>query len=251
MPAPVIMVHGAFCGGWAFDAFRAPFEAAGHRCVTPDLPGHGPGEDVTGKTLNDYAQAITNLIAGCETPPVLVGHSLGGLVAQMAAARTRVQSLVLLAPSSPWGVSTGSMEEAATAIGLMGLGAYWTQAVAPDTGLATAFSLDRLDKTDREAVLKRFVPESGRALWETFNWWLDPFMGASVPFGAIKAPVLAAAGGKDRVHPPSSVRQIAERLNADFRTYPDMSHWMIGEPGYDDVAQDCVDWIGASVSAAA
>jgi ribosomal protein L9 len=30
-PAPVVMVHGAFCGGWTFDAFRAPFEAAGHK----------------------------------------------------------------------------------------------------------------------------------------------------------------------------------------------------------------------------
>ena len=30
MRAPVIMVHGAFCGGWTFDVFRAPFEAAGH-----------------------------------------------------------------------------------------------------------------------------------------------------------------------------------------------------------------------------
>ncbi|HJV41009.1 MAG TPA: alpha/beta hydrolase, partial [Caulobacter sp.] len=35
MRAPVIMVHGAFCGGWTFDAFRAPFEAAGHEVTTP------------------------------------------------------------------------------------------------------------------------------------------------------------------------------------------------------------------------
>ena len=47
MPAPVIMVHGAFCGGWVFDRFKAPFEAAGPQCLTPDLPGHGPGEGAT------------------------------------------------------------------------------------------------------------------------------------------------------------------------------------------------------------
>jgi hypothetical protein len=40
------MVHGAFCGGWTFDAFRAPFEAAGHAVLTPDLIGHDGGGGV-------------------------------------------------------------------------------------------------------------------------------------------------------------------------------------------------------------
>ena len=40
---PIVMAHGAFCGGWAFEAFRQPFEAAGYDCLTPDLRGHGPG----------------------------------------------------------------------------------------------------------------------------------------------------------------------------------------------------------------
>ena len=35
----VVMAHGAFCGGWAFERFRAPFEALGWRVETPDLRG--------------------------------------------------------------------------------------------------------------------------------------------------------------------------------------------------------------------
>ena len=241
MASPVIFVHGAFCGGWAFDAFRAPFEAAGHVCAAPDLPGHKAGESVAGRTMGDYAKAIVADIKACPEPPVLIGHSLGGLVAQMAAARTPVAGLVLLAPSAPWGVSTGSMEEAAVGMGLLSLGAYWAQAIAPDTGLAAAFSLDRLGKVERDAILARMVPESGRALWETFHWWLDPMMSTSVPFGQVKAPVLAIAGRGDSVHPPSSVRQTAERLNADFETYDAMSHWLIDGPGAEAIAQESVD----------
>src|SRR3990167_613619 len=118
MRAPVIMVHGAFCGGWTFDVFRAPFEAAGHAVLTPDLIGHDGARGVTGVSMSDYARQIARLVETCETPPILVGHSMGGLVAQMAAARARVSKLILLAPSAPWGVSGASLEEAASAVSL-------------------------------------------------------------------------------------------------------------------------------------
>ena len=254
MPAPVIMVHGAFCGGWVFDRFKAPFEAAGHACLTPDLPGHGTGEDtsgVCGQSMAHYAGAIVELIDACAEPPILVGHSLGGLVAQIAATRRPVTGLILLAPSAPWGVPGGSMEEAAAVIGLMSLGAYWTQAIAPDAGLARNYSLDRLPPAEREAAVARMVHESGRALWETFNWWLDPFMTTSVSPARIKAPVLALAGGSDSIHPPAAVRQTVARLGGSFRAYEGMSHWLIGEPGYERVAEDCLTWLSQAERAAA
>ena len=254
MPAPVIMVHGAFCGGWVFDRFKAPFERAGHACLTPDLPGHGSGEGaagVCGQSMAHYASAIVEVIDACAEPPILVGHSLGGLVAQIAATRRPVKGLVLLAPSAPWGIPGGSMEEAAAVIGLMSLGAYWTQAIPPDAGLARSHSLDRLPPAEREAAVARMVPESGRALWETFHWWMDPFMTTSVSPARIKAPELALAGGSDGIHPPAAVRQTAARLGASFRAYSGMSHWLIGEPGFEGVADDCLAWLQQAERAAA
>ena len=56
--APILMVHGAFCGGWAFERFAEPFAAAGHEVRAPDLPGHGPGGAVAGLSMRDYAGAI-------------------------------------------------------------------------------------------------------------------------------------------------------------------------------------------------
>ena len=55
-PKPgVIMVHGGFCGGWAFDAFRQPFEAAGYECLAPNLRGHGDGGKIVGVSMTDFA----------------------------------------------------------------------------------------------------------------------------------------------------------------------------------------------------
>jgi len=249
MPAPIIMVHGAFCGGWAFERFKKPFEAAGHRCLTPNLPGHGAGERVTGLSMTDYAAAIAGLVAASDEPPVLIGHSLGGLVAQLAAVKSRAGALVLLSPSAPWGQTT--MEGAAAGFGLLSLGAYWAQAVEPDQDLAHTFGLDGLPTAESKAAFARMTPESGRALGETFHWWLDPFMTTSVSPESLNAPVLVAAGGRDVVHAPASVRHSAERLGAEFKLYPEMAHWLVGAPGWEDVAGDCLAWIEGGVRVAA
>lgn len=246
------MVHGAFCGGWAFDAFRRPFEAAGHRVLTPDLRGHAANDRadaVVGVSMTDYARDIAALCDEQPAPPILVGHSLGGLVAQLAARRTKLRAVVLLAPSAPWGVAGSSVEEAATAFGLHMLGPFWAQGVAPDAGLMRQYSLNRMSASAREAVVTRLRPESGRALWETLNWWLDPFMTTSVGGGPLSVPTLVLAGERDVVHPPETVRQTAERIGATFRLRQGMSHWLLGEPGWKDVAAEAMNWLDGVVSA--
>lgn len=244
MVAPVIMVHGAFCGGWAFDAFRGPFERAGHAVLAPDLRGHGADRrSVVGASMADYARDIAGLIEEQAEPPVVVGHSMGGLVAAMAAGRARTAALIQLAPSPPWGVSGFSMEEAISAFGLYALGPFWLQVVDPDRTLMRRFSLDRMSRDERHAAAARLGPESGRALWETLNWWLDPMMTTAVNPGRIAAPVLSIAGGRDVVHPAATVAQTAARLGAEYRLMPQMSHWLPGEPGHDEVAELCLRWL--------
>jgi pimeloyl-ACP methyl ester carboxylesterase len=238
------MVHGAFCGGWAFDPFRGPFEAAGFDCLTPDLRGHGEGErrgSVAGVSMSDYAADVAALVRAQDAPPILIGHSMGGLVAQMAANRAPVRALILLAPSPPWGIAGGSLEEAGSALSLYALGAFWLQAIEPDYAAARLYSLDRLDKVERKAIFARMVPESGRAMWETLNWWLDPFMTTNV--NRIDAPALAVSGGRDLIHPTFTVKQTAERIGAATLGFPEMSHWLLAEPGWAAVAQACLEWL--------
>lgn len=245
---PVVMVHGAFCGGWTFERFREPFDAAGARVLTPDLRGHKPSdpvEAVRNISMADYAADIAYLCRGLPEPPVLIGHSMGGLVAQLAARRTPLRALVLLAPSAPWGVAGSSIEEAVTAWGLHMLGPFWTQAVPPDRGMMLRYSLERMPPGERRPILSRMRNESGRALWETLNWWLDPFMTTSVGLGPLNAPVLVVSGDRDLVHPAATGQAVASRLGGEFRLAEGMSHWLPGEPGWEGVASLAMTWIDA------
>jgi pimeloyl-ACP methyl ester carboxylesterase len=252
--AAIVMVHGAFSGGWTFERLRPAFEAVGYEVLTPDLRGHGDdegSEQVAGVSMADYAAEIAALCRSQPTPPVLLGHSMGGLVAQMAATRCEVAALVLLAPTSPWGVAGSSIEEAITAFGIQMLGPFSSGAVQPDPGLMRHYSLNRMPPAEREAVIARLKPESARALREALNWWLDPFMTTSLGPGRLTAPALALAGELDVVHPPQTVRATAERIGAAFRTMPQMSHWLPAEPGWEEVAAIALRWLADEVRAAA
>lgn len=249
MTAPVVFVHGAFCGAWAFDAFREPFERLGYSTHTPDLPAHERGADMERLAqcgVHDYTAALIRVMRGLSAPPILVGHSLGGLIVQMAAAKADCAALVLLAPSPPWGVMPATLDEHANAFGVAMLGDYRRRPIPPDYQVARRTTLDRLTHEEARRAYARFVPESGRVVFETVQWWLDHTMASSAPAHEIKCPVLAIAGGKDTVNSAATVRRIAARFadgQSEFHEFPEMSHWLVGEPEAPEVARLCTDWL--------
>ncbi|MBN8608692.1 MAG: alpha/beta hydrolase [Caulobacterales bacterium] len=248
---PVVFVHGAFCGGWAFDAFREPFEAAGFETHAPNLPHHERGADLEQLAqagLKEYSKSIVHYLHGLRAPPVLVGHSLGGLVSQMAAMHAPVAGIVLLAPSAPWGVMPTTLEEHGSQFGLSLLGDYWRRPIPPDYRVARSTTLDRLERDNARHVFARFVPESGRAIREAVQWWSDHSMAAQAPVYRISAPVLGLAGGKDRVNPSSTVRRVISRFpngQAHFHEFSEMSHWLVGEPETPQVSDMVLQWLAA------
>jgi pimeloyl-ACP methyl ester carboxylesterase len=78
------LVHGAWHGGWAWDAVKNELQARGHRVVAPDLPC----EDVEAGAER-YAQVIVEALAG-EGEAIVVGHSLGGMTLPLVPARLRI-----------------------------------------------------------------------------------------------------------------------------------------------------------------
>ncbi|MBU6299345.1 MAG: alpha/beta hydrolase [Alphaproteobacteria bacterium] len=246
---PIVMLHGAFCGAWAFEDFAKPFAEAGYAVRSPALRHHDCGAKppaALGRTsVLDYADDLERLIAGPGPAPILVGHSLGGLLAQMLAARGCARAAVLLAPSAPWGVMPTSWFEVASAQALYLAGDFWNRPLDPHYAVAAAHSLDKLSERRRNAVYARFVPESGRAMFEVTNWALDVKRAAFVKPRDVACPLLCIAGGEDKINPPSTVRAVAARYEgrAVFEEMPGRSHWLIGEEGWEKLAERILAWL--------
>ncbi len=245
MSTPIVMVHGAFCGGWAFENFEAWFRQAGYDVHCPDLRGHAPDDPpqaVAHLSMRDYARDIALYCDGLGQPPILIGHSMGGLVAQMVASRRRVRALVLLAPSAPWGVVTASLGEAIAAFSVQLISPFWGGAIHPDRGAVLEYGLDRASGPAQAATLARLRPESGRALAEVLNWWSDPLMTTSIGQGPLKAPSLVLVGEHDRIHAPASVRRTADRVGGRCEVIPGVGHWLLAEEDA-GAASMVLDWL--------
>lgn len=96
-----VLVHGAWCGSWAYDRLAADLETAGHRAVVVDLTGLGArqAEFHPGITLTTYIEDTCAAIAKAGLDRfVLAGHSFGGMVITGVAARlgARIDALVYL-----------------------------------------------------------------------------------------------------------------------------------------------------------
>ena len=109
MAETIFMIHGMCGGPWVWDNYQTAFESAGWRCVTPTLRHHDvdprdpPPPQLGATSLLDYAGDLIAEIGQLDAAPVLVGHSLGGLLAQIVAARVPCKALVLLGSAAPAG----------------------------------------------------------------------------------------------------------------------------------------------------
>src|SRR5437868_4499501 len=100
----LVLVHGAFMGGWAWDAVAAQLRQAGERVTVVDLPCHDAGErSVEGATLDAYVDRVGQAVDSEPGPAVLVGHSMAGMVISQYAERApeKVQRLIYLAAYLP------------------------------------------------------------------------------------------------------------------------------------------------------
>jgi len=95
MAAEVLLVHGAWHGGWCFDRVVAQLTASGVSVIAPDLPGHGDDPGPFTDLHGDAARVTAILDELSEV--VLLGHSYGGAVITEAGAHRAVRHLVYLA----------------------------------------------------------------------------------------------------------------------------------------------------------
>ncbi|MGZ5862673.1 MAG: alpha/beta hydrolase [Methyloceanibacter sp.] len=247
----IVMLHGASEGGWCFDPFRTVFEGLGWTCHTPDLIGHG--EDavdadrrLVGVGMAQYLSQMRDFLQTFASPPVLLGHSLGAVLAQQLAASGLTRALILVSPAPRAGILPATDAERQLALDLMTLGPFWSSIIKPDFDLACIYSLNRVPPGERRALFDRFGPESGRAYFELFFWIFDQTEATVVDTAAVRCPVLCLSGDDDKLISMATARATAAAFRTtEFWELAGHGHMLPVEPGAEAIARRIARWIPA------
>ena len=231
--AVVVLLHGVGGGREAWgDSFSGTGRAlaeAGFTAIAVDLPGYGDSPSIEPYNMAGLADSVLTLIGHLRPARcALVGHSMGGMVAQELMARASgrvpalVQALVLSGTSPAFGKAGGAWQAEFLAQRLAPLDAgRGMAALAPGLALGMASPTASHDAVARAAVLMSAVPEA------TYRRALKAIVGFDRRelLRDLRLPVLCLAGEHDRNAPPAVLRQMAERIaDAEYVCLPAVGH---------------------------
>jgi len=251
MPEAIVMIHGMWGGAWCWENFKDFFEKRDFQCFTPTLRYHDmdpkdqPDPRLGRTSLLDYAQDLEEYIRGLDQKPFLIGHSMGGLLAQILGARGLAKGVVLLTPASPSGINALKFSVIKSFWSILTKWGFWRNPHRISYPAAQYSMMHLIPEKDRSAWYERFVYESGRAAAE-IGFWLFDLGGASrVDESKITCPVLIVSGAEDRITPAAVVRKVANKYKgiSTYKEFENHAHWVIGEPRWEEIAQFVFDWL--------
>ena len=253
MSKTIVMIHGMWGGAWYWENFRYFFEAKGYRCHTPLLRYHDvdpqdpPNPNLGTVSLLDYADDLESYIHSLDEKPILFGHSMGGLLAQILGARGLAERLVLLTPASPRGINALTVSVIRSFWDVITRWRFWRNPHRLTLNAAVYAMMHLLSPDDQRAVHERMVHESGRAAFEIGFWYMDPKSASRVDESKMACPVLVVAGSKDRITPASVVQKVARKYQpvSTYKAFDNHAHWIMGEPGWQAVAEFIDGWMGS------
>ena len=228
----LLFIPGAYHGAWCYAGWLKTCRAAGIPCAALDYRGHGSlaGAGLAPDTgVEAYADDVVAAARSFSAPSVLVGHSLGGLVAMAAAMRTPLAGLALVAPSPPGNLA-----------GARALPAVDESQLRPVPARAEVLErfLGGHDGPHVDACMARLCPESPRALNQRYR--------LSVPIDArrIAVPALVIEAGLDcgERHPAGQDQAIADFLGGEFVHLAGAPHCMMLGPTCLPALAILLDW---------
>jgi len=245
---PLLFVHGAFCGAWVWDEHFLPYFAErGYQAHALSLRGHGNsdgGDGLHQAGLADYVEDLDEAIQRIGVTPVLIGHSLGGVVVQKWLRRNEAPGAVLMGSGPPHGMLPSSvsmlLRDPFLVMQIALAQAFGAGAASTEAMRKALFS----DSLPVEAVSRHFARASDESLRVGIELaWPD----LPSPDWNRVMPLLVLGAEKDFFVSPSMVQATARVYGTREEIFPDMAHAMMLEPGWQGVADRILDWLKDSV----
>ena len=254
MADTVLLIHGYGCAGDVWDPVAARLRAEGYRVVAPTIRSavrtvEGPRAGLAGLTLADYVAEMSALAQTLakETgkKPIVIGHSMGGLIAQKIAEAGHAAAIALFAPGSP--ADARGKPKLTPVFTFLNLALQSKPETRAGKMWKTGFKFGVMNAVPAErhdGLYAKMVYDSGQVLADLAWPHKDPHKTAHVDASKVTVPVLVMAGALDRTTPVEDVRLVGKKYaGAEYREYPHNAHYLIDEPNTMSILSDLIDWL--------
>ncbi|HEY2979898.1 MAG TPA: alpha/beta fold hydrolase [Anaerolineales bacterium] len=249
----IVFIHGMFMTPLCWEHWIARYQAKGYRCIAPPWPGRAQPVEVLRKNhpdpelgrlkLRDVVEAMALTLQGLDEKPAIIGHSMGGLVVQLLLQRGLAVAGVAIDPAPPQGVFTTAWSFIKANFPAINPFAPVTQPVLMTFEHFQYAFVNTLPLDEQRAAYDRYVvPESRGVPTQSLT------SVARLDFKTPHPPLLITAGERDHIIPASlnrsNYRKYAGSASVtDFKQFPGRDHFIIGEKGWEEVADYCLDWL--------
>lgn len=258
--SPVFLIHGMWSTPDIMGELSDSFSAQGYEVHSLGLPLHVPKNELSTTQrkqlarmgISDYVSAILDDIFRVmkDKPgqkPILVGHSMGGLLAQLVAAEIECDKLVLLSSGAPAGINATSLSVLRT----FGHNLFKFPLWRSFTNLLLKNIQYGIANTQSAQVHQDLVRastfESGRVTTQMSMWFLFPKPPTRVDFSKIKCPVLVIGGSEDKITPIKIQHKIAKKFGqqASLRVIQGACHYTVGGSFFPTVREHIFSWLSS------
>jgi pimeloyl-ACP methyl ester carboxylesterase len=252
----IVFIHGLWIHSSSWQAWMDFFQAKGYQTLNPGWPGDSATvaasranpDAIANHGVTEIADSYEKVIKGLSEPPILIGHSFGGLLAQILLGRGVAAAAVAIDPAPMKGVWQLPVSTLKASLPVLG----------NPFNLKKAYSLTY---DDFRYGFANAVPEA--EAHELYDKWTIPgpcrplFQAATAAFAGMetkvntdnttRGPLLITGGGSDHIAPPILGQASAKKYNSsvvtDFKLFEGRGHSLIVDHGWKDVAEYSLEWL--------
>lgn len=247
----IVLIHGLFVNNTSWANWKTYFENQGYTVHTPANPGHeGNPADLRknihlGLTKVGFEDVVNNIVKLIDTlpeKPIVIGHSLAGLVVQKLIELDKAVAGVSIDGAPPKNV-LAPWQTIKMVLPVVNPFKTGTAYEGTREWYHKAF-FNNYTKSESDAFYDEIaVPESRKIAWDSL---LKPF--AKVDFRKAHNPLLFIGGENDAIFPAAFTKKIAgsykdKNSTVDFKAFAGRSHFIAGEKDWEEVAEYTLNWI--------
>ncbi len=261
---PIVLIHGLWMTPLSWEHWIERYESRGHKVLAPAWPGMDRDveelrRDPSEIAKLDIAQIVDHydgIIRGLDRPPIIMGHSFGGAFVQVLLDRGLGAAGVGIDSGPVKGILDLPLSTLKSASPVLSNPLNRSKAIALTPKQFHYAFTNTLSEAESQAVYERYqVPAVNRVLFQGAFANLNPSSPLKVDFANDnRAPLLLIAGGDDHVVPAKVNKKNAEKYGksqaiTELKEFPGRSHYTLGQPGWEAVADCALEWALAHAEA--